>query len=66
MNEPNNQTANQGANPALCSSDWLASVLKEAEYALREALRTNKVGWLQEEAHRTLTCELARIQSRHE
>lgn len=40
--------------------------LKECEYALQQVLRNGKVGWLQEEAHKTACAVLtAQKQRRH-
>jgi len=39
---------------AIASKDGLAvAALKECEFALGEAIRTDKVGWLQQKAHKT-------------
>ena len=37
----------------------VAEALKECEYALQHVLRNGKVGWLQEQAHKTARAVLA-------
>lgn len=45
------------------ADDEILEALKECEFALQQVLRTEKVGWLQEEAHKTACAVLENMRS---
>jgi hypothetical protein len=48
---------------AVLADDEVLEALKECEYALQQVLRIEKVGWLQQEAHKTACAVLENVKT---
>lgn len=55
------QEAGRSSLHEVLADDEVLEALKECEFALQEVLRVEKVGWLQEEAHKTAHAVLEKV-----